>query len=578
MDETSVYILLEKKGEDCVYTKDGSLDYHNNPANKLKTGRWKACFFIVATASLERLAYFGMSSNLLMYFTLELNEHSATASRNLSNWTGACYIAPLFGAFVADGYIGKYWTIACSSVLYAIGMTLLTVSALAPRLFKTDVDEATESQTVACFTALYLVAVASGGVKACISAYGADQFDDNDKAEKKLKSSFFNWYYQMMNIGSLIAHSLIVWVQDNVGWDWGFGIPTLAMVMGVVSFISGTWFYRNHKPGGSPLTSLFQVVVASLRKKKINLQTDASLLYEIVDADSSTTGSRQLNHTRNLSFFDKAAVETPSDRAKGSINPWRLCTVTQVEELKAVIRLLPIWFTGIIFSGVRGQVDNLFVLQGSFMDTQIDNSSFIIPPASLGTIGTLSVIFWVPVYDQIIVPLARKLTGHPNGLTQLQRMGIGHFILIFSMLAAGILEIIRLDFVERHDYYDIKPIPISIFWQVPQFFIVGCAEVFTLVGQMEFFYEQVPDSMRSFGSALRLTTIALGSYMSSLLVTIVTKVTTEDGGPGWIPDNLNYGKLQNFFWLLAVLSVLNLGIFVVVAKWHASKRSVGMIM
>ena len=73
-----------------------------------------------ATASLERLAYFGMSSNLLLYFKLELNQHSATASRNLSNWTGACYIAPLFGAFVADGYIGKYWTIACSSVLYAI--------------------------------------------------------------------------------------------------------------------------------------------------------------------------------------------------------------------------------------------------------------------------------------------------------------------------------------------------------------------------------------------------------------------------------------------------------------------------
>ncbi|GKB07860.1 NRT1/ PTR family 8.1-like protein [Tanacetum coccineum] len=578
MDETSVSLLLETKGKDCVYTKDGSLDHHNNPANKLKTGRWKACIFIVATASLERLAYFGMCSNLLLYFKLELNQHSATASRNLSNWTGACYIAPLFGAFVADGYIGKYWTIACSSILYAIGMTLLTVSALAPCLYKTDVNKATESQTVACFTALYLVAVASGGVKACISAYGADQFDDNDKAEKKLKSSFFNWYYQMMNIGSLIAHSLIVWIQDNVGWDWGFGIPTLAMVMGVVSFFSGTWFYRNHKPGGSPLTSLFQVVVASLRKKRINMQTDASLLYEIADANSSTTGSRQLNHTRNLSFFDKAAVETPYDHAKGSINPWRLCTVTQVEELKAVIRLLPIWFTGIIFSSVRGQVDNLFVLQGSFMDTRIDNSSFIIPPASLGTIGTLSVIFWVPVYDQIIVPLARKLTGHPNGLTQLQRMGTGYFILIFSMLAAGILEVIRLDIVERHNYYDIKPIPISIFWQVPQFFIIGCAEVFTLVGQMEFFYEQVPDSMRSFGSAMRLTTIALGSYMSSLLVTIVTKVTTEDGGPGWIPDNLNYGKLQNFFWLLAVLSVLNLGIFVVVAKWHTSKRSVGMIM
>ncbi|XP_024965366.1 protein NRT1/ PTR FAMILY 8.2-like [Cynara cardunculus var. scolymus] len=461
-------------------------------------------------------------------------------------------------------------------------MTLLTLSAAVPALvpscLKTDVWDATGSRTVVCFTALYLVALASGGIKACVSAYGADQFDDNDTAEKKLKSSFFNWYYQMMNIGSLLAHSLIVWVQDNVGWDWGFGIPTLAMAMGVVSFFSGTWFYRNQKPGGSPLTRFFQVAVASLRKKRINVPADASLLYEIDDVNSCIKGSRKLNHTMNFSFFDKATVETPSDRAMGSVNPWRLCTVTQVEELKTVLRLLPIWITGIIFSSVRGQMDNLFVLQGSFMDTQVGNSSFNIPPASLGTFGTLSVIFWVPVYDQIIVPLARKLTGHPNGITQLQRIGAGHFISIFSMLSAGILEVIRLNIVKRHNYYEIKPVPISIFWQIPQFFIIGCAEVFTLVGQMEFFYEQVPDSMRSLGSALRLTTIALGNYTSSLLVSIVIKWTTEDGGPGWIPDNLNYGQLQNFFWLLGVLSVVNLAVFVVAARWHTSKRLVGVIM
>lgn len=261
----------------------------------------------------------------------------------------------------------------------------------------------------------------------------------------------------------------------------------------------------------------------------------------------------------------------PSDHTNGSVNPWRLCTVTQIEELKSVLRLLPIWVTGIIFSSVRAQMDNLFVLQGSFMDTQVGKTSFKIPPASLGTFGTLSVIFWIPVYDQIIVPLVRKITGHPNGLTQLQRIGTGHFISIFSMLCAGILEVVRLDIVKRHNYYELKPVPVSIFWQVPQFLIIGCAEVFTLVGQMEFFYEQVPDSMKSLGSALRLMTIALGNYMSSLLVSFVLKITTEDGGPGWIPDNLNYGQLQNFFWLLGVLSLVNLVIFVVVAKWHTGR-------
>lgn len=277
------------------------------------------------------------------------------------------------------------------------------------------------------------------------------------------------------------------------------------------------------------------------------------------------------------SFFDKAAVEIQLDNKRSSVDPWRLCTVTQIEELKAIIRLLPVWATGIIFSAVYSQMGNLFPLQGERMDTRVGNSNFRIPPASLSIFDTLSVIFWVPVYDRIIVPITRKFTGHKNGLTQLQRMGIGLFISIFSVVAAAILEIIRLKIVRKHNYYDLKEMPLSIFWQVPQYFIIGCAEVFTFIGQLEFFYEQAPDAMRSFCSALSLTTVALGSYLSSLLVTIVTAVSTRNGKLGWIPDNLNHGHVYNFFWLLAVLSVINLGIFILISRWYTYKRPLGTL-
>ena len=276
-------------------------------------------------------------------------------------------------------------------------------------------------------------------------------------------------------------------------------------------------------------------------------------------------------------FFDKAAVLAQSDKVKESTNPWRLCTVTQVEELKSILRILPVWATGIIFSTVYGQMSTLFVLQGQTMDTRVGNSTFKIPPASLSIFDTLSVIFWVPVYDRIIVPIATKFTGNKNGLTQLQRMGIGLFISIFSMVAAAILELIRLRMVRRHNYYQLEEIPMTIFWQVPQYFIIGCAEVFYFIGQLEFFYEQAPDAMRSFCSALSLTTVALGQYLSSLLVTIVTKISTRNGSPGWIPDNLNFGHIDYFFWLLALLSVVNLIAFLVVSMLYTYKRPVGTL-
>lgn len=145
------------------------------------------------------------------------------------------------------------------------------------------------------------------------------------------------------------------------------------------------------------------------------------------------------------------------------------------------------------------------------------------------------------------------------------------------MLFPGTLEVIRLKIVYRHNYYDLKQMPMSIFWQVPQYFIIGCAEVFTNIGQLEFFYEQAPDSMRSLCAALSLATGALGSYLSSVLVTVVTDVSTRGGKLGWIPDNVNYGHLDYFFWLLAGLSVLNLGAFIFVAKWYTYKRPVGSL-
>ncbi|KAL0426269.1 UNVERIFIED_CONTAM: protein NRT1/ PTR FAMILY 8.2 [Sesamum latifolium] len=216
-------------------------------------------------------------------------------------------------------------------------------------------------------------------------------------------------------------------------------------------------------------------------------------------------------------------------------------------------------------------MSTMFVLQGDTMDQHI-GSKFKIPAASLSLFDTLSVIFWAPVYDLVIIRIARKYTGHERGFTQLQRMGIGLVISIFAMIVAGGLEVFRLNYVRRNNYYDLETIPMSIFWQVPQYFLVGCAEVFTFIGQLEFFYDQAPDGMRSLCSALSLTTNALGNYLSTLLVTIVTTVTTRHGELGWIPNNLNRGHLDYFYWLLAILSFINLLAYVLIAKWYTYKK------
>lgn len=201
------------------------------------------------------------------------------------------------------------------------------------------------------------------------------------------------------------------------------------------------------------------------------------------------------------------------------------------------------------------------------MDTTI--GSFSIPAASLSTFDVISVIFWVPMYDKVLVPVAKMFTGQDRGFTELQRMGVGLFLSILCMSAAAIVEIFRLSYV-----VDVAvAAPMSIFWQIPQYFLLGAAEVFTFIGQLEFFYDQSPDAMRSLCTALSLLTTALGNYLSSFILTVVTSLTTQGGQAGWIPDNLNVGHLDYFFWLLAALSFFNLVIYVFCARMYKSKKA-----
>lgn len=273
--------------------------------------------------------------------------------------------------------------------------------------------------------------------------------------------------------------------------------------------------------------------------------------------------------------MDRAAIVTANDEAEkvesGSCyNPWKLCSVTQVEEVKCVMRLLPIWLCTILYSVVFTQMASLFVEQGAAMKTTIGD--FRIPAASMSSFDILSVASCIFLYRQFLDPIFAKLNKtEPNkGLTELQRMGIGLVIAIMAMISAGIVEIYRLKYKEQTSS---SLSSLSIFWQVPQYMLIGASEVFMYVGQLEFFNGQAPAGLKSFASALCMASISLGNYVSSLLVTIVMKISTRDDLPGWIPGNLNKGHLDRFYFLLAGLTAADFAVYLVCAKWYKYIKS-----
>ncbi|PPD79561.1 hypothetical protein GOBAR_DD23499 [Gossypium barbadense] len=564
----------EEQEEAC--TKDGTIDWHGQPAIKAKSGQWTAGIIILLNQGLATLAFFGVGVNLVLFLTRVLGQNNADAANNVSKWTGTVYIFSLVGAFLSDSYWGRYKTCAIFQVIFVIGLVSLSLSSY---LFlikpKGCGDEETKCgshsgfEIALFYLSIYLVALGNGGYQPNIATFGADQFDENDLKEGHSKVAFFSYFYLALNLGSLFSNTILGYFEDEGLWALGFWVSSGSALAALVLFLAGTTRYRHFKPSGNPLSRFSQVLVAATKKCNIDMPLDADSLFDVDGNDSSINGNRKILHTNEF-FLDKAAYISTrdiDDQKKGIYTPWRLCPVTQVEEVKCILRLLPIWLCTIIYSVVFTQMASLFVEQGAAMKVIVLN--FRIPPASMSSFDILSVALFIFLYRRILDPLVSRLRKKSSrGLTELQRMGIGLIIAILAMVSAGIVECYRLRYANKDCIHCEGSSSLSIFWQVPQYAFIGASEVFMYVGQLEFFNAQTPDGLKSFGSALCMTSISLGNYVSSLLVTMVMKISTEDHMPGWIPGNLNKGHLDRFYFLLAGLTTIDLVVYIACARWY----------
>ncbi|KAK9087806.1 hypothetical protein Syun_030200 [Stephania yunnanensis] len=557
------------------FTQDGSVDLKGNPVLRSKTGGWTACTFVIAYEIFERMAFYAIATNLVLYLTRKLHQGTVSSSNNVSNWVGTVWIMPALGAYVADAYLGRYWTFIIACAIYLSGMCLLTISVSVPSLkpppcLHLDVAEckpATSLQLGVFYTALYLLALGTGGTKPNISTIGADQFDDFEPKEKVQKLSFFNWWMFFIYFGTLFANTLIVYIQDNVGWALGYGLPTIGLAVSILIFLSGTPYYRHKLPTGSPLTKMARVVVACLRKWRVPIPSDPKELYELDLEEYAKKEKFRIKSTSSLRFLNKAAVIV------GPGTPWMLCSVTQVEETKQMLCMIPIMTATFIPSTMIAQVNTLFVKQGTTLDRHIGH--FKIPPASFVGFSTISVLVSIIIYDRLFIKAARRWTRNPRGITLLQRIGFGIFLHIMTMIIASFTERRRLSLAKDHGVVENGgKVPLTIFTLLPQFVLIGTADAVFEVGKLEFFYDQAPESMKSLGTSYALVAFGIGNFISSIVLSIVASVTKRHNHKGWILNNLNASHLDYYYAFLATLATVNLMYFIFVSRFYVYRAKI----
>lgn len=237
---------------------------------------------------------------------------------------------------------------------------------------------------------------------------------------------------------------------------------------------------------------------------------------------------------------------------------------TKPSVAKIILRLLPIWTVLLMFAVIFQQPMTFFTKQGMLMDHKI-GSAFVIPPAMLQSTITVSIILLMPLYDRMIIPLINMITRDSKGITVLQRIGVGMVLSIVAMVIAALVESRRLHVAQ-----------LSIFWLLPQYILLGVSDVFTVVGMQEFFYTQVPSTMRTIGIALYLSVFGVGSFLGAFLITALEMVTARAGkGHGWFSDDPREAHLDNYYWLLVLLSSISFVVFTHLCKYYSSVDASG---
>ena len=220
---------------------------------------------------------------------------------------GTCFFTPLIGGFLADILLGRYNTIYGCSLLDTVGTILLTATTYSyPLAYAPSMS----SKEGFLGVPLILIAIGAGGIKANLSPMGAGQVKEQGEL---MVQKFFDWFYWLIQVGALLAFTIVVYVQQEVSFFYGYLITVVSMTFVTILLLIGRKSYKKLRIIGKGLKNYF------FCKRR---------------------SSALMSH-----WLDGAKV------SKG-----RTFSEEMVEDVKSVVQLIPIFVTFVFYWTIYGQV------------------------------------------------------------------------------------------------------------------------------------------------------------------------------------------------------------------------------
>ncbi|XP_021744234.1 protein NRT1/ PTR FAMILY 2.7-like [Chenopodium quinoa] len=521
-------------------------------------GGWLSSFLVLGTSMGLGIASGAWVCNLIVFLISIFNVKNIAAAQISNIISGFVSLFPFVTAVLADSAFGAFSVTLVSSIVSLLGVfmftLIVTIKSLRPPpcpLHSTCVPPTTFQNSFLYIT-LILASLGLGGSRFLLGTMGADQLDN-----PKHQARFFNWFVFVIYFSWIIGYTLLIYIQTSVSWALSFFIALAANMIAVALFLPGSRIYRKIPPQGSPFTSIARVFVAAFKNKK--MVDDDCYLHE----NQHSKLSSYEKPSKNLGFLNRAALIKQGDNeTRDTIKKsWSQCTVEEVEDLKKLIKIMPLWSSSIFLSVAVGIIMSFTVLMALVMDRSV-TSYYKIPPATFVVVTFVLTAITSSMLDRYILPTYKKLTG--RHLSFLTCIGVGHACNILAVISFALIERRRHKLIEAYHLTDQQNAvaPLSALWLIIPLVITGIGEGFSFSPEVALYYQEFPKSLRSTSTSMISLHIAAGFYISSAFINLVGRTTS------WLPNDINHGRVDKACWVLAIVITVNFAYFLVCARLY----------
>ncbi|XP_041029925.1 solute carrier family 15 member 4-like isoform X2 [Carcharodon carcharias] len=527
------------------------LDDHPRSASAF-TGRKLACGAILSVEALERLAFYAVVGNLVLYLNGSAFGWGGPRATSTSLvFTGAAYLVSPFGGWLADAQLGRFRTIAAGLLLYLAGMLVLPLTA-EPRTRALLCGNQTGGKAGGddycrgwVYAGLVVTGLAVGCVKSNITPFGADQV--TDRGPEAIRQ-FFNWFYWSINIGAILSLFLVSYIQQNIDFFIGYIIPVICLVLSLLIFLLAGPAFVTKPPDGSAFTGMTR------------------MLFRSCCPWTATSSRSPYSDLSEETLFSNG--RHPSDTTRENIKVLK-------RVIPVFLTLIPYWMmeSTYVLQSLHLQLPSLF---GNRSQRNGTGHQQTFPTAWLTMFDAVMLLILIPLKDKVIDPFLVKRNLLPTPLT---RISLGMLFAMLSAIAAGLLESQRLTHIHNNNTVSqqvgnttFTAARLAVWWQVPQYLLIGISEIFASIPGLEFAYSEAPKSMQCAIMGLFFFFSGIGSFIGSGLLDLVSLPAI-----GWLNCHRDHGSINNchmdyYFYLLAGLQCVTLLLFSSLTVWYDKGR------